>query len=143
MHQTDWLDNFIDVYRKLNTENLLTLLSIYHPKVVFIDPLHRVDGLQALIASFQRSYTNIIECSFKIEHVFQAENEAAIYWTMTFTHKTLNNKQPIAVTGHSHIKEENNLVIFHRDYLDVGSMIYEHVPLLGSVVKMVKTKAVK
>ncbi|MGF1752060.1 nuclear transport factor 2 family protein [Vibrio makurazakiensis] len=143
MQRTAWLDNFISVYRDLNTDNLSTLSTIYHPRVVFIDPLHRSDGVKALIDSFQHSYTNITHCNFAIEHVFHNGNEAAVYWTMTFNHNTLNNRKPVSVAGHSHLKAEDDLIIFHRDYLDVGSMIYEHVPVLGPFVKMIKTRAVK
>lgn len=143
MERTVWVDKFIDVYRNLRTDNLSTLSTIYHTNVEFIDPLHRADGLEALLSSFNYSYTNILECVFEIEHVFQTDNEAAVYWTMTFSHKTLNNKKPISVAGHSHLKAEGDLITFHRDYLDVGAMIYEHVPLLGLVVKSIKKRAVK
>lgn len=143
MQRSLWLQSFISVYSNLGTDNLTTLQSIYHPDVTFIDPLHRVDGLTELLDSFKSSYTNIIQCDFVIQHVFESENEAAVYWDMTFRHKSLNGKQPITVLGHSHLKEKDGLVIFHRDYLDVGSMIYEHVPVLGALVKTIKQRAVK
>ncbi|MGC9493541.1 nuclear transport factor 2 family protein [Vibrio genomosp. F10] len=143
MQRSLWLQKFIDVYRELGTDNLSTLESIYHPNVVFIDPLHKVEGVQDLIASFDRSYTNIISCEFHIKHAFESESEAAVYWTMTFRHKSLNKQEPISVQGHSHLKSDNDVVTFHRDYLDVGAMIYEHVPLLGPVVKKLKHRAGK
>lgn len=143
MQRSLWLQSFISVYSNLGTDNLTTLQTIYHPDVTFIDPLHRVDGLTELLDSFKSSYTNIIQCDFVIQHVFQSENEAAVYWDMTFRHKSLNGKQDITVLGHSHLKEKDGLVIFHRDYLDVGSMIYEHVPVLGALVKTIKQRAVK
>ena len=136
-----WLQQFIDIYSELGTDNLHTLESIYHPEVTFIDPLHRVEGFSALLASFKNSYSNISQCTFVIEHVFESGSEASVYWRMNFCHENLNAKKPISVFGHSHLKASNEQVIYHRDYLDVGAMIYEHVPLLGVVIKSIKKRA--
>ncbi|MCK6264217.1 nuclear transport factor 2 family protein [Vibrio sp. ZSDE26] len=141
MEQSLWLEKFINVYQELGTENLTSLSTIYHPRITFIDPLHKAEGLKALIDRFHFSYENILQCDFAIDHVFQSNNEAAVYWTMTFRHTSLNGKQPIIVNGHSHLRAEDGLVIFHRDYLDVGAMIYEHVPFLGIAVKKLKQRA--
>jgi hypothetical protein len=75
--------------------------------------------------------------------VFSSDNQAALYWTMSFCHPKLNQGSEIVVEGHSYLVEQDNKVIKHRDYLDVGAMLYEHIPLLGSVVKTVKRRAAK
>jgi hypothetical protein len=31
-------------------------------------------------------------------------------------------------------------VRYHRDYFDLGAMLYEHLPLLGSLVKTIKRR---
>lgn len=136
-----WLDRFIEVYSSLSPSNLHTLREVYHANVEFSDPMHRVEGLQALLMYFDNIYTQVTHCDFVIEHVFRSESEAAVYWKMTFIHNKLNGKQPITVQGHSHIKAQDDLVIFHRDYLDLGAMLYEHLPLIGSLVKTIKQRA--
>lgn len=141
MQRAQWLEKFVQVYSTLGTDNLTTLESIYHPDVTFVDPLHKVEGYSALLDSFQQSYSNILQCDFYIEHLLESGNEASVYWTMEFRHKKLNGGEPVSVEGHSHLKAQDDLVIYHRDYLDVGAMIYEHVPLLGFMVKAVKRKA--
>ncbi|MDV7104902.1 nuclear transport factor 2 family protein [Vibrio sp. TH_r3] len=141
MQRSLWLKKFINVYSELRTDNLATLQTIYHPDVTFIDPLHQVNGIHALLDSFDSSYSNISYCDFVIDHVMQSDEEAAVYWTMTFQHKNLNGHKPVSVEGHSHLKVQDDLIIFHRDYLDVGAMIYEHVPLIGFLVKTIKQRA--
>lgn len=144
MEKSLWLQKFIDIYSQLATDNLDTLEQVYHPDVTFIDPLHRVEGYQALLNSFSHSYSNIVQCDFVIDDYFQSDDkQAAIYWTMTFRHKTLNKTKPVIVTGHSHIKAKDNKVIYHRDYLDLGAMIYECVPILGMAIKAIKQRAVQ
>lgn len=136
-----WLQRFIQVYSELGTDNLESLITVYHPEVEFIDPLHHVSGRDELMAYFDQLYTQIIGCQFVVEHVIASENEAAIYWTMTFSHSQLNGKAPVSVQGHSHLKASQEQIIYHRDYLDVGAMLYEHIPILGKVIRGIKRRA--
>ncbi len=137
----EWLTQFMDVYQQLSTDNLATLTSVYHVDIQFQDPLHRVSGMDALMNYFLGLYQHLKSCDFTINHWFASDNEAAIYWTMTFVHPSLNKARPVTVEGHSKLEAKDGKVIAHRDYLDVGAMLYEHIPLLGSVVKHVKKRA--
>ncbi|MDN3616154.1 MAG: nuclear transport factor 2 family protein [Vibrio gallaecicus] len=142
MDNSVWLQNFLVVYQELGTTDFDSLKSVYHPEIEFKDPMHRVYGLPALTHYFEQIYTKVTSCNFIIEHTFESKSgEAAVYWRMTFVHKQLNGQDPITVHGHSHLKEQDGLVIFHQDYLDVGAMLYEHIPLLGSAVKAIKKRA--
>ncbi|GIU48025.1 nuclear transport factor 2 family protein [Shewanella algidipiscicola] len=143
MAQSIWLQNFIAVYTELSTDNLVSLEKIYHPDIEFIDPMHQVFGLPALLRYFTGLYQQLLSCDFVIEHVLEGEREAAIYWTMTFRHKQLRGASPISVQGHSHLKAQDNKVIYHRDYLDVGEMLYEHIPLIGRIICAIKQRAAK
>ena len=141
MASTLWLDNFITTYSKLGTNNLHLLKEVYHQDIEFIDPMHHLQGLDELLNYFDELYTQVSHCQFVVEEVLEAENEAAIYWTMTFCHQKLNKKRPIQVQGHSHIKSQDDKVIFHRDYLDLGAMLYEQIPLLGRLITSIKNRA--
>jgi hypothetical protein len=141
MASTLWLDNFITTYSKLGTNNLHLLKEVYHQDIEFIDPMHHLQGLDELLNYFDELYTQVSHCQFVVEEVLEAENEAAIYWTMTFCHQKLNKKRPIKVQGHSHIKSQDDKVIFHRDYLDLGAMLYEQIPLLGRLITSIKNRA--
>ncbi len=143
MKYSPWLQGFIDAYSELGTDNLELLEGIYHPQLVFIDPLHQLEGVDNLIQSFKASYTNISHCNFTIDNVIESGDQAAVYWHMDFSHNKLNGGKVIQVSGHSHLKQRDGLVVFHRDYLDVGAMLYEHIPLLGAIVKRIKSKAVQ
>ena len=141
MENSRWLDNFLDMYRQLGTDDFGALQDVYHQQVEFKDPLHQVDGLDALTRYFENIYTNVASCKFTIISAFESGDEAAVYWSMEFPHKQLNGRKPITVEGHSHLQMKDDLVIYHRDYLDVGSMLYEHIPVLGCAIKSIKRRA--
>ena len=140
-NKTDWLIEFKTIYQSLTKSNLASLKDIYHNDIYFEDPLHKVEGIDNFVHYFEALYTNIISCHFDIHHEIHTENEAAIYWEMKYQHPKLNNGKVISVSGHSHLKVVDSYIIYHRDYLDAGAMLYEHIPLLGSTIRYIKKRA--
>ena len=138
-----WLSNFINIYQQLNTENLDLLNEIYAQDIEFSDPMHKIVGLENLHDYFANLYTNLSSCDFMINETLCEGDGAAIYWSMEFSHKQLNKGKPVTVEGHSHIKGTQGKVYFHRDYIDVGAMLYEHIPVVGKVIKAIKARAAK
>lgn len=143
LNTPEWLCSFKQVYQNLSKRNLNSLNTIYHRNVVFEDPLHKVEGLENFIAYFENLYTHVITCTFEINDIIHTPNEAAIYWEMRYKHPKLNSGKTIVVMGHSRLKVIDNKIIYHRDYLDVGAMLYEHIPLVGSIVSFLKHRISK
>ena len=138
-----WLVKFVDVYQSLTIKNLELLSDVYHPNVTFIDPMHQVEGIDALHQYFKNLYQNLSTCDFVIENVIASKEQAAIYWKMTYQHSKLNKGQLVTVYGNSLIKGDGHKVIYHRDYLDLGAMLYEQIPVFGQLTKWIKMKAAR
>jgi hypothetical protein len=136
-----WLVKFIDIYQRLSTDNLHLLAELYHQDITFIDPMHKLNGFAQLAHYFDGLYQQLSYCEFTIEQVIAEENEAAIYWNMSYQHPRLNGGKIVNVQGSSHLKGCDDKVIFHRDYIDLGAMLYEQVPLLGRIIRFLKRRA--
>lgn len=137
-NQPTWLEDFVSVYQQLTKHNLHLLAEIYHHDIAFEDPMHKIDGLDNLSAYFTNLYENLSYCRFDVYQSILNDNQAAIYWQMVFSHKKLKGGEKITVEGHSLLYAHHDKVIFHRDYFDAGSMLYEHVPLLGGMIRFLK-----
>lgn len=133
------IDAFCALYRQLGADNLHLLPSVYHQDVRFCDPAHELQGLKALTAYFEGLFSQISHCRFEIEQVMEQDGEAYVRWQMRFGHPRLRGGREIAVPGVSHLRFER-LVYFHRDYFDMGAMLYEQLPLLGGVVRTLKRR---
>jgi len=138
-----WLSNFVVIYQKLSTDNLDLLATIYHEQVTFIDPIHKVEGFKDLYQYFASLYQNLSSCDFVIDDVIWQDSQASIFWTMTYQHPKLNKGKNVTVLGTSNIKGQDDKVIYHRDYLDLGAMLYEQLPVLGKLTKWIKNNAAK
>lgn len=137
------IENFVSVYQSLNIDNLALLKDIYHEDVVFIDPLHKVEGLTELEQYFSHLYSNVQSITFNIDESIEIDDKGFLYWTMIYCHPSLNNGKPINVTGHSRLKFKNGWVVFHQDYVDTNAMIFEYIPVIGRLIKYLKKRASK
>ncbi|MGX9462309.1 nuclear transport factor 2 family protein [Shewanella sp. A14] len=138
------IDNFINMYQQLNKDNLYLLRQVYRDDIHFRDPMHQVSGIKALTQYFANMYLNVTHIKFDIKEVVVCNNnaQAALYWTMTYSHPKLNKGQLINVDGMSQLKFEDK-IYSHRDYFDVGQMLYEQIPFLGGLIGILKKRAAK
>jgi limonene-1,2-epoxide hydrolase len=134
------MQKFTSFYRHLDQESLSRLDELYAQDVVFIDPVTRHQGLFELSQYFSTLMENTQNCSFNIYKTNSSEETNFVTWQMTFQHKKLKAGQVIRVDGVSELQIVGNKICYQRDYYDMGEMIYENIPLLGSVIKTIKRR---
>ncbi len=132
---------FVTIYQQLNKHTLHLLADIYHQDIVFSDPLHKVSGLAQLHEYFADLYSNVSECKFAINATYCSDDDAFIYWVMTYRHPKLAGNKQIDVSGHSHLVFQQDKIIQHQDFFDVGALLYRHIPIVGSVIKLIDKRA--
>ncbi|TXH67794.1 MAG: nuclear transport factor 2 family protein [Thiothrix sp.] len=137
----DVLERFKTVYESLAKDNLSALQSVYSPKIEFQDPMHHVQGYAAFEGYFAALYANLQSCRFVIKDLFYQDHQACVTWTMTYVHPRLNGGKAVQVEGASHLQFSDQTIEKHRDYADLGQMLYEQIPVLGSVIRTVKKRA--
>lgn len=136
------LENFLATYQRLDLGKLQSLRSIYDRNVEFIDPFTRIQGLDDLLRYFESMYRNVISCEFDQQQRIGQEALWALTWKMTYRHPKIAKGKAITLDGCSVLKfnRETGKVLYHRDYFDAGAMLYEKLPLLGSLIRLVKRR---
>lgn len=134
------LQDFVEFYQQLDKNSANQLCHIYSEEITFIDPLSTHKGLPALTAYFANLLSNTNGCNFIIQELNHQGDMAFVSWEMSFSHPKLNAGKYIEVEGMSRIQIKDNKIVFQRDYYDLGNMFYEHLPLLGYLVRYLKRK---
>ena len=135
------IKNMIKTFNELGVDNLAVLDTFYDSKAEFQDPAVKVKGLAQLKKYYAAVYKNVKSIQFDFTEI--TKNDQCYYatWTMHLSATGLNSGKKYSVEGISVIQfNEKNLVTYHRDYLDLGDMVYEKLPVLGSLVKVIKKK---
>ncbi len=136
---TEPLSRFIALYQQLNLQQVHRLTEVYADEVIFIDPAHRIEGLTALGDYFAALYQRLAYCRFEIISQQHEGAQAWLSWVMTFSHPRLAAGQPIRVEGATRLEfDAEGKVRVHRDYFDLGALLYEQLPLLGPLVRVIK-----
>lgn len=136
----DVLTRLCDFYRHLDMSLFPQLSRIYHPHVVFIDPVSHYDGVDALERYFAQLLKKVNYCRFDIQPALVQGDEASLFWRMEYSHPSLKKGHAMSLNGASHLRLAENRIIYQRDYYDLGAMIYEHVPMLGGAVRAIKAR---
>ncbi|KJS00932.1 MAG: transcriptional regulator [Desulfobulbaceae bacterium BRH_c16a] len=135
------MENFLKTYKLLNAGNLELLENIYSDDIRFVDPAHEIVGLARLKEYFADLYANVTSIEFEFLHEIRLGDEGYVQWRMTFSHRFLKGGRPINVEGASYVQFDiSNKVCSHRDYFDLGAMLYEQLPVLGTVVIALKRR---
>lgn len=117
-----------------------SIAEVYAEKVVFSDPVHRIEGLASMQAYFAGVAENLKECRFEFDHTLVEGSTVNLWWTMHYRHPRLRGGAPLTLRGASLLKLdlEKDRVLEHEDIYDLGAMVYEQVPVLGAVLRYVK-----
>lgn len=135
------MDKFLKVYRDLSRENVESIREIYTTDVQFIDPAHEIQGIEALLAYFKHLYENVSGVRFEFKHPVMDGSCGYVQWNMHYAHPRLKRGSDIMVPGSSFLKfADDGKVHYHRDYFDMGALLYEHLPLVGSAVAAIKRR---
>lgn len=135
------MEKFLEMYQKLSADNLDSLQSVYREDIRFIDPAHEIVGIDYLTAYFSALYGNIASIDFSFQKPLMVSNRGYVSWEMTFSHPRLSGGKPITVDGVTYLEfDDQGMAFYHRDYFDLGAMLYEHIPLLGRLVTSIKRR---
>jgi hypothetical protein len=126
---------FRRVFSFLTPDHEMPLEELYAPDIRFEDPIHQLEGLEQVRHYFARLNAGLVTGEWRFGDGLIGETAAMLPWTMHLKLRQLRN--PVVVAGCSHLRYHVK-VTHHRDYFDVGALVYEQVPLLGTIVRRIK-----
>ncbi|HIC2036133.1 nuclear transport factor 2 family protein [Enterobacter soli] len=138
--QPSVIDRFVDYYAGLDNQSIPALAGLYDMHAVLNDPFGEHSGLFAIQRYFTHLLTNVSTCRFAIDPPLGDTQRFAVTWTMYWSHPRIASGEIRDLPGCSMVEIQGEKIIRQRDYYDAGQMIYEHLPLLGWVVRGIKRR---
>lgn len=132
-------DAIVKTFNNFNGKNFDVLRLFYSEDIEFVDPISRIHGLSQLEKHYEKLYLNVKKISFNFSDIYHDGDNSMASWTMEISVKGLNLGRTFQVDGISVFKfNSQDRVYYHRDYFDLGQMIYEKLPLQGVIIKAIK-----
>jgi steroid Delta-isomerase len=138
------LQRLSDFYTQITPESVSHLRELYAPDAYFKDPFNEVRGIDSIVKIFSHMFVQIAQPRFEVLSCIQGQgdhaDEAFLVWLFYWKKNTQGNEAP-PIRGSSHVKFDSlGRVTYHRDYWDAAEELYETIPLLGSVLRLIKKK---
>lgn len=105
----------------------------------FEDPFQKVTGIKAIQNIFVDMYTKLHAPRFVIDEFVCSGEVAYIKWQFFYA---MNSKEETrSFTGVSRVTfSTKGKVLTHTDYWDAAQHVYEKIPILGSLMRVIKRK---
>ena len=127
-------------YQSLGKGDSSKVAALYAEDIYFEDPMQGIQGKTALMSHIDGTFSNINNFSFKSHKTLAGDTDVFISWTQIFTHKKLAGGKTIRVEGSTYLKTRNGKIYYQRDYFDLGAVVYENLPIIGAVIKHLRTR---
>ncbi len=130
----------VKAYKSLGSGDFALIEPLYADDIYFEDPSHGIQGKAGLMTYFVNMFKNMDNCDFKFHQTLTAGNDIFMTWTMFLNHRRLNGGNTIRIDGSSYLKTRNGKIYYHRDYFDLGAMVYENLPLIGRIIRKIRLR---
>ena len=116
-------------YANLKKSNLDQIENFYDANVSFKDPFNEIKGIEKLRQIFNHMFENLENPHFVFIDTIENSKEIFLTWDFIFSYKEKLYK----IHGSSHIKlNEEEKIVYHRDYWDVGEELLLKIPFIKS-----------
>ncbi len=135
--QSPALIAFKSYFENLESADTAALNDIYSSGIHFQDPIHEIRGLERLSSYFEKLNANLASGGFRFTSEDVAGSKVFLGWDLEL--KLRRPAKVVRASGLSVLVLEDK-IISHRDYFDAGELFYEHIPVLGGLIRVLKRK---
>ena len=139
LHRQHPVNQLKALFANQDAINEKAIRSVYEEDVLFRDPASEIRGVSALVKHMLKLYANLESCRFDYIGDVVGETSATIRWVMTLYHPRLNRGKAVQINGMTYIEWQEK-ISFHEDAFDLGAMFYEHLPLVGRIIRGLKRR---
>ena len=130
-------ENVADFYASLRPVDLAGLESIYAADATFKDPFNQIQGIASIRRIFEHMFASVQTPRFVILGIVAEGDRAVLTWDFHF----MRSGAPMRIHGASMLMfDTTGLIQQHRDYWDAAEELYEHLPVLGPLLRWIKRR---
>ena len=135
------LSRAVAFFESISPQTLANIGEVYANDAFFKDPFNEVHGLEAIRHIYTHMFEQVDNPRFVVTlSVLEGEN-AFLTWDFLFRMRRFSTEEQ-CVRGATHIRlDANERIAMHRDYWDVAEELYEKLPVLGGLMRLLKRRA--
>ncbi|HQV08403.1 MAG TPA: nuclear transport factor 2 family protein [Thauera sp.] len=124
-------------YETLTLDSLAALDALYAPDARFKDPFNEVAGTTAIRRIFEHMFATTDAPRFVVTDCIEQGEQAMLGWAFHFALRG----RALTVRGVTHLRfDAEGRVTLHRDYWDAAEELYEKLPVVGGLMRLIKRR---
>ena len=136
------VDRIVDAFQTLTPAGVETLDAIYAADARFKDPFNDVQGLTEIQRIFRHMYVSLENPHFVVTGRIVQGNQCFLTWEFRFVFRRFKQGEAQCILGGSHlVLQGDGRITLHRDYWDAAEELYEKLPVLGGLMRWLKSRA--
>lgn len=136
---SDRVDALVQFFETLTPQSVSGLQRFYAQDCCFKDPFNDVRGLPALEAIFRHMFDRLEAPRFIVRERVVEMPRALLTWDFEFRFRRWQPQVTQRIHGASLLSfDAAGLVAVHRDYWDVAEELYEKLPGIGALMRLLK-----
>lgn len=130
---------YIRYFETLSRDSVADLRALAAPDMRFVDPFNDVVGVDRVVRVLDAMYDDLDRPRFEVSD--HATSGLVCYLRWRFTAEAKRNGAPWCIDGMSEVHfDMAGRVTAHLDHWDSGTQFYGRLPLLGSVIRLIRRR---
>ena len=136
------LDGVKDLLSEFSRENIEgKVAGVYAEEVFFNDTLKTLRSAEAIEEYFLETADMLVSSEVRFTDTVRSGSDYYLRWEMTYESKKLNKGNDIDTIGMSHLRiSPEGKIIVHQDFWDSTRGIFEHVPVVGGGIRIIRNR---
>lgn len=141
LQHADDLRRLVEFFEALTVENAYLTGTIYSADAFFKDPFNEVIGVAEIQRLFEHMFRQVDAPRFVVTTQVLQGDQAFLTWDFLFRMKRFSTAEQ-CIRGATHLRfNEDGKCCLHRDYWDAAEELYEKLPVLGGLMRILKKAA--
>jgi hypothetical protein len=137
------LDRFGKFLKSIGSEEYIEkeIANVYAENAYLNDTLKTMANREEIRQHFIKTSKTMTTYSLEVEDTVKSDQGYYVRWTMKFSAPKLAGGEELVSIGMSHvIFDSEGKVLLHQDFWDSTTGLFEHIPVLGGGIRMVKKR---
>jgi steroid Delta-isomerase len=131
----------VDFFESISPADVASIPALYAEDAWFKDPFNEVRGGAAIAAVFAHMFEQVEGPRFVVREALVDGAAAMLVWEFEFAFRRPLPPGTRSIRGVSHLRfDADGRIAFHRDYWDAAEELYEKIPLLGALMRLLRRR---
>ncbi len=127
-------------FETLTPDSVARIGEVYADDAWFKDPFNEVRGTAAIARIFARMFEQVDAPRFVVRDAVAADTQAFLTWDFVFRMRR-RPRAELTIRGATHLRfAPDGRIVYHRDYWDAAEELYEKLPALGPLLRVLKRR---